>query len=112
MSNRHIEPTQILTTRTVSGVTPVRSNPLDMRTISRGAIHIIYGSGLTATFAIEGSVDGTTYRDIGVSIAAAAGTAGDALIDLSQFGFAYFKALITPSSGSGTVTVWANGKGF
>jgi len=111
MSYRNIEPIQIIPTQTISGTTPVVSAILNMRTLTRGAVEIAYGAGLTATFSVQGSVSGQNFQDIGVQIAPAAGSAGLALIDLSAFGAAYYQVVITPSSGSGVVTVWGCAKG-
>jgi hypothetical protein len=110
VSYRYIEP-RLLLNQTVSGTTVATSTVHDMRTLPRGAIEINYGSGLNATIAIYASVSGINYKDMGLNIDAIAGSAGMALVDLTAFGAAYYKAVITPTSGSAAVTVYGCAKG-
>lgn len=85
-----------------------------MRTISRGAIEIDYSSGFVADFFLQASVSGQagTYENLNVALASANNSAGTSSIDLSVFGYAWFQIVAVVTSGSGTLTVWANAKGF
>ena len=119
MSYRHIEPRIILPQQTISGVTAVNSQIHDMRTMNRGALQFQWGSGLTATIAVFASCAPAQYNappaasnffDLLLGLPAIAGSAGQWGVDLTAYGYPWYMGVVTPSSGSGTMLIWANAK--
>lgn len=110
-SYRHIEPRIVFAKQTLtSGGGQVFSTVHDMRTMTRGAVQFTQGAGLTSALAVFASVDGVNFFDLALGIPNLVG-AGNWGVDLSSFGYPYYKAAITPTAGSGTMVVWANAKG-
>src|SRR5437867_4142171 len=112
MSYRHIEPRELLPSQTISGTTAVKSGVHDMRTMVRGALQFHYGAGLNAHIAVYAScappVNGgppadASFFDLALGLPDIAGSAGDWGVDLTSFGYPWYKAVVTPTSGSGTV---------
>lgn len=106
----HIEP-RILMNQTVSGTTVATSQYLDSRLQIAGGFYISYGTGLSAAFSLQYSVDGMNYADSGVIIPAATGSAGSAMLNIFGIGINYIRIVVTPTSGSATVTVTGSLKG-
>lgn len=113
MSNRHIEPTKILPDTAVAAGNTYTSAVLDMRTISRGAVEIDYSAGFTSSFFLQASVSkgATTFVNLTVNLPAAANIAGTSSLDLSIFGFPYYRIQAQVTAGAGTLTIWASAKG-
>lgn len=110
MPYRHIEPRKILDLQTLA-VGTLTSSKHDMRTMVRGAIQFNYGAGLSADLSVLASVDDVNYFDLQLGIPSITGTAGSWGVDLSAFGYPYYKARVARTAGSGTIEIWANAKG-
>lgn len=76
-----------------------------------GGFYISYTAGLNATFMMQYSVDKVHYADSGVIIPAATGTAGTAMLNVFGIGVPFLRFQVTPTSGSGTVTIIGSTKG-
>lgn len=98
----------------ITGTDPVESLPIDVRSMTNAAFQIGYNAGggtLEGSIDIYASVDGTNFEDMGLSITAMAGVAGNAVVNLTTLGITYVKAVIIPTAGTGTVIVTASAKG-
>jgi hypothetical protein len=98
-----IEPTTLMN-QTISGVTPVSSNYLDNRQNSLSHFMISVGSGLTASFSLQVSLDNVTFGDSGIGIPNASGTSVNLPVFIAN-SFPYIKIVVTPTAGSGTVII-------
>jgi hypothetical protein len=104
MASNHSIPLVTLFSASVSGTTPIPTSPLQSANIRSAAFSIQYPSTVQATFQLMGSLDGVTYFDLGVVIQPATGTAGvSGWADQVHVPFVAIQ--ITPSTGSGMVTV-------
>ena len=109
MSSRVVNRVKILD-QTISGTNPILTKAMVISSFSNYAFQGVYSSGLTASFKILGSIDGTTFVDTGASIASISGSAGSFLSNTQLAGYWYVKLQITPSSGSASFQVWFSAK--
>lgn len=97
--------TALLPKQTISGVMPVQSMALQTSSMGSAAFQFNYSAGLTATLQILASLDGVSFFDTLTVIAPIAGSAGCCGCNIEVGGYKYLLAQVTPSAGSGTVTV-------
>lgn len=112
MSMRFIRPSTPLFNALVASPTVAQSTPFILQAISSAAVAwlINVGAGLTATFNIMVSMDGINYYDSGTILPSVSGSAKIFPVSYSG-GFPYALIQITPSAGSGIVTITGAAKG-
>lgn len=112
MPMRFINPPLPIYNANVSGTSPVKSTPFDLRGMFSASVSYLVsiGSGLTATFQILVSMDGVNYYDSGQTLPNVSGSAKTFIAEFST-GFPYVIFQTTPSSGTGTVSVSGFAKG-
>ena len=94
----------------VNGVFPVTSEALDLTSMGSVCFQFVFASGLNATFQLLGSLDGVNYSDLLTVVSPAVGVAGSSIANQDVGAVKWVMAQITPSSGSGQVTVLAFAK--
>lgn len=92
---------------TVSG--SVSTTPIDCYCMDNASFVMTFGSGITCNVAIEGSIDGSTFVDIGVIIEPVSGASNR----FSSFpiNLSYVRVSLSSVTGSGAVTIKAQAKG-
>lgn len=85
---------------------------LDMRFLDTCSFVIKSGVGLAATFSVEGSIDGITFVDVGIVIEPVDGVASATRFALVNLALSYARIKISGVTGSGTVEIQAQGKGY
>lgn len=95
---------------TVSGTTVATSTFLDVRTMHMLAAYIAWTGTLNATFSLQASPDGTTFFDTGTFIKPATGSPDNFAVGVPDMCFNFFRVQVTPTSGSGNVTITASAK--
>jgi hypothetical protein len=112
MTIRALVPSNPLLNQTVSGVTPIQSTVLNLQYMfsAQAAFLVSVGSGLTATFQIMVSLDNKNFYNSGTVLPSVSGSA--TVFPVAYSGaFPYVLMQVTPTSGSGTVTITATAKG-
>ena len=110
-SYRYTGPLTLLSgTNNMTGVAAITSLPLDTRTIPRAALMMSWTGSASGSFSVQGSVDGTTYADLGISIPSVAGVAGNTFIDVGYTGADYLQVVYTNTGGTGSLTVKGSAK--
>lgn len=108
-SYKYIAPIQLFSA-SVTGSIPVISKPLSIPTIKVAGFLISVAAGLTATFQLMVSMDGNTFYDSGEVINPAAGAATVIPFNSTYIGFPYVAIQISPSGGTGNVTIIGTAK--
>lgn len=110
-SYRFIAPVTLMNAQAVSSTTTYKSSALDILTIPNAAFSISWsGTPTGSSLTIEGSLDGTNYSDLGVSITAPAGSASFVVVNMQGLAVRYVRVSYTNASGSGTMTVLGSAK--
>jgi hypothetical protein len=96
----------------------VASAAIDMLSLPFGALEAAWTGSPVGTFSVDGSIQNvasadlvTTWYPTGTAIEDPAGAAGSTLINLSGVGFRWLRLSYTRTSGTGSLTVTAFGKG-
>lgn len=112
MSVRQITPPNPVLSATVSTSTPVQSTAFILANMfsPQVAYIVTVGTGLTASFKIMVSQDGTNYYDSGQILPSVSGSATTFIAQYSG-AFRYVLFQVTQSAGSGTVVVTGSAKG-
>lgn len=112
MTMRFIKPANPLFDAVVSGTAPLPSEFLNMQGMfSASACWVVdVAAGLTATFNILVSDDGKNYYDSGQVLPAVSGSARTFIAEYSG-AFPFVLIQITPSAGSGNVSITGFAKG-
>lgn len=108
---RNYAEAKTLLSQSITGTSPVDSGILDIRHLNHAAFMIVVGAGLTATFAVMGSLDKKTWVDLIAGIPPVSGSAANLPVNLPDITFPFLKVTTTPSSGTGTVTITGSAKG-
>ncbi len=105
-SYRFIPKTTLLAAGAMASTNTITSSALDLRTITGAALQIAWTGTPTGTMIIQGSVNGTTYYDIGASVPTQpAGSASGVLLNFVDLMFRYLRVSYTNASGTGTLVV-------
>lgn len=112
MSFKLIGPTPILnnvdisTTKTSSGIQTLNSDNIGIQVIWTGTPTgtLSVQASNTASLGADGTVSGGTWSNYTATVPTIAGSAGNGLINLNQFPFAFMRLIYTASSGSGGLT--------
>lgn len=122
-----LQPIHIITSKSASnmtGTTVVTSNVVDTRYLTNLYLQISYTGTPNGSFSIQASMDyvpnpaggagivAGTWIDIGANIANAAGGAGAVGVNIANEGYAFLRLVYTNTSSTGSLDVWAGGKGF
>lgn len=114
MPSKQFGPTVILASQAVSSTTSYRTAAIDMRFMDTAALEVEWTGTPVGTLSVEASLDGSTWYPTGQQCTdpTGAGSTDNSLINCMGIGFAYLSLKYTNSSGSGTLTVTAVGKGL
>ncbi len=107
---KKISPVRILTDGVMTGTSVLTTAGIGIQDIKSCAFQFVWTGTAEGTFAIEGSVDGTNWSDMGLTISAAAGTAGNRIADITAVGVSAVRATYTNTASTGTLQVWFVGK--
>lgn len=89
----------------------VTSDTTNIEHLDNIAYQLVWTGTPTGTFAVEGTVDGSTWAALDLSDPIlASGSADDALIVLSDLSFVSIRVKYTRTSGTGTLNVFISGK--
>lgn len=89
----------------------VTSPATDISNLDSIALQLVWTDTPTGTFAVQGSLDGTTWVALPLSPSvSAAGAADSALIELPLLSFQKIRVVYTAGSGTGTLVVKIAGK--
>jgi hypothetical protein len=91
--------------KVISGTTVVTSAPIKLSSMGMATFQFNYASGLTATFQILGSLDGTTFADMLAVIQPTNGAAGTSIGSVDTGAIKWIMAQVTPTAGSALVSV-------
>lgn len=94
-----------LLSQVISGVTPVNSDFIETKSMGSASFQVNFAAGISATFKILGSLDGVSYSDMNAVISPATGSAGSSLVSVNCASIKFLMAQITPSTGSGIITI-------
>lgn len=97
-------------TNNMTGVAVITSLPLDLKTLPRAAFMMNWTGSASGTFSVQGSIDGVLYADLGISIPAVAGVAGNTIIDVGYTGVDYVEVIYTNTGGTGSLTIKGSAK--
>lgn len=98
------------TANNMTGVVAITSLPLDIRYMPRACMVASWTGSASGTISIQGSVDGTTYSDMGLGISNVVGVADNRFIDLTETAADYVRLVYTNTGGTGTLTVKGSAK--
>lgn len=98
------------TANNMTGTTAITSLSLDIRYIPRACMVAAWTGTASGTISIQGSLDNTTYSDMGLGISNVAGVADNRFIDLTTTAADYVRLVYTNTGGTGTLTVKGSAK--
>lgn len=104
-SYRHIEAATLLSGGAMTGTSVLTSKAIDCRTLPLVGFSISWTGTPNGTFIVQGSLDGTTFVDMGITVAPAAGAVGNRGVDIGPTAFNYIQVQYTNTSGTGTLTI-------
>lgn len=110
------------TANNMTGTTVITSHVMDFRLLRAGSIQCIWTGTPNGAFSLQGSLDyqldpggnvlkAGTWDDLGVTLGAAAGSAGSDLLDIAVTGIPWLRIQYTNTSSTGTLTIYGHGKG-
>jgi hypothetical protein len=106
----HVTNTAIISAGDVSTAT-ITSSTLEVKEIRTFAVQAVWsGASPLGTLSIQGSNDGTNFKELSGGSIAVSGNTGNDLKNFPDCGYAYVQAVYTKTSGTGTITVTVNGK--
>lgn len=110
-AKRVLTPIQIITSGSMTGTSTLTSSEIDIQYLSRASIQLVWTGTPTGTFAIQGTVDGSTWSPITTNPAsiAASGSAGNHLVE-GEIHSKKMRVQYTNSSGTGTLNAWITAK--
>lgn len=111
------------TANNMTGTAVLTSKVMDWRTIRAGSIQVVWTGTPTGVFVVQGSTNYTVdpsgetrnagdWKDLGISVLAPAGSAGEDEVDISITGISWIRIIYTNASGTGTLTATGSGKGI
>ena len=106
---KKISPVKIVTDGVMTGTSVITSEGVGVQDMKSCAFQFVWTGTATGTFAIEGSVDGVNWSDMGLTIADAA-AAGNRVADITATGVSALRAKYTNATNTGTLQVWFVGK--
>lgn len=107
---RFIGPISLVTGGAMTGTAVLTSNAINIETLPLAGVYISWTGTPQGSFSLQGSIDGTHFADMGISIPAPGGSAGSCLIDPITTSCRFLRVKYTNSSSTGTLTVTACGK--
>lgn len=110
MSSYSFFSNNILRDGVMAGAGVLHSKAIDIRTMSGVAFQVSWTGNPTGVFIIEGSMDGTTFSDLGVGINNPAGAPGTILLNNVGLEFAYCRMTYTNTGGAGVLNIIGGAK--
>lgn len=107
---KKISPVKIVTDGVMTGTAVITSEGVGIQDIKSCAFQFVWTGTPNGTFLIEGSVDGANWSDMGITISAATGSAGNRIADITATGISAARAKYTNTSSTGTLQIWFVGK--
>lgn len=107
---KKISPVKIVTDGAMTGTAVITSPEVGVQDLKSCSFQYVFTGTPNGTFDIEGSVDGVNFESMGITIAAAAGAAGNRVVDITDTGVAALRAKYTNTSSTGTLQIWFCGK--
>lgn len=108
-----LQPTHILTACSMTGTAVCTSSVVDARYLVQTGFQLYWTGTPSGTFSIQASKNGgTNWTDIGAGISNAAGAAGDRLANIQTGSYTSLRVVYTNTASTGTLDVWADGKGY
>ena len=100
-----LEPYTIFDAEEMTGTATITSPSTGIKYLDNIAIDLSWTGTPTGTFSVEGSLDGSTWNELGFGTSiAAAGAAGDHQIYINQAPFHYIRVQYTNASGDGALS--------
>lgn len=107
---RKIAKGKIVADGVMTGTSVISTPVMDVSDSKSFAFQFTWTSTAQGTFAVLGSVDGTSFVDMGLTITAASGTAGTRIADITASGVAFVYATYTNTASTGVLQVYFNAK--
>jgi hypothetical protein len=106
---KSISPRKILTDGVMTGTSVITTEAISVSDIKSFAFQFTWTGTATGAFIIEGSVNGTDFATLPVTIAAAAG-ADTRVVDVPYTGIAVVRGKYTNATNTGVLQAWFCGK--